>query len=278
MHSTSLITALSAVALVRASVPLIDGSIDGPVVPGTTGKLGNAAITEDNPAGVTYSAVLPNSNTTSIRGYVAGTSNANGTGINFNINLYGFPSESLGPFRKYLLSNGFQYSANVAWYSVPHPRPASALGWQLHRYFGPLGSLRSWRNPALRQYTASNMPGRRLGWQAWQHYYNPLPSHVRPPSSRSPTELSANTFIRFLDLYTSSATGIGSFFGNRSLVIHTSNTTRLTCANFTLVAGNETAAGPAPPATTTVAPFTGGAAAKLISTGAVVAGMMAFFL
>ncbi|MCJ1372307.1 hypothetical protein MMC20_003530 [Loxospora ochrophaea] len=241
MHSTSLITALSAVALVRASVPLIDGSIDGPVVPGTTGKLGNAAITEDNPAGVTYSAVLPNSNTTSIRGYVAGTSNANGTGINFNINLYGFPSESLGPFLYHI-----------------HDQPVPSDG----NCTGTLAHLDPYVRGEIPPCDSTQPATCQVGDLAGKH------------GNITTTPFQAT----FLDLYTSSATGIGSFFGNRSLVIHTSNTTRLTCANFTLVAGNETAAGPAPPATTTVAPFTGGAAAKLISTGAVVAGMMAFFL
>lgn len=41
----------------------------------------------------------------------------------------------------------------------------------------------------------------------------------------------------YLDLYTSTEEGIGSFFGNRSLVVHSNNATRLNCANFTLVSG-----------------------------------------
>ena len=92
MHSTTFFTtALSALALVSAQV-----------VPGTTGKLGDAQISTNNPIGVTYQAILPDSNTTGIRGYIAGTSNANGTGVYFNINFYGFPSETLGPFSTYL--------------------------------------------------------------------------------------------------------------------------------------------------------------------------------
>ena len=87
MPSAIALTALSGLALVGAQI-----------VPGVTGKLGNALVTTNNPVGVTYTAYLPNSNTTSVRGYVAATSNANGTGVNFNINLYGFPDSSLGPF------------------------------------------------------------------------------------------------------------------------------------------------------------------------------------
>ena len=38
----------------------------------------------------------------------------------------------------------------------------------------------------------------------------------------------------YLDLYTTTLEGPGAFFGNRSIVIHNQNLTRLTCANFTL--------------------------------------------
>lgn len=103
MYSAIAVAALSGLALVSAQVPgavTIEGSptYDGPVIPGFTGKGGNALITTNNPAGVTYTAVLPNSNTTGVRGYVAATSNANGTGVTFSVSLYGFPSALEGPF------------------------------------------------------------------------------------------------------------------------------------------------------------------------------------
>ena len=90
MHSTIALAALSGLALCNAQVPV--------PVPGTTGKLGNAAITQNNPQCVTYNATLPS--TGNIHGYVAATANANGTGVFFNVYLTGLPSESLGPFRK----------------------------------------------------------------------------------------------------------------------------------------------------------------------------------
>lgn len=65
-----------------------------------TGKLGDALVVTNNPVGVTYTAFLPDTPKSTIRGYVAGTSNANGTGVNFNVNIYGLPDMSLGPFRK----------------------------------------------------------------------------------------------------------------------------------------------------------------------------------
>lgn len=90
MRSSTLIAAFAA-GLALATDP----------VPGTTGELGPAAIVEGNPKGVTYQAILPNKNTTGVRGYIAGTSNANGTGVVFNINFYGFADfDTHGPFSR----------------------------------------------------------------------------------------------------------------------------------------------------------------------------------
>lgn len=94
MRFNTLFATISGLAVAYAQV----GTINGPVIPGTTGALGDAAITTRNPPGVTYQAILPNRNTTNIRGYVAGTSNTNGTGVVFNINIFGLPNPSLGPF------------------------------------------------------------------------------------------------------------------------------------------------------------------------------------
>lgn len=90
MHSSVLFTLASGLALAHAQAPT--------PVPGVTGKLGDARIVENNPAGVSYIATLPESDTTNIRGSVVGTSNSNGTGVNFQISLSGLPDASLGPF------------------------------------------------------------------------------------------------------------------------------------------------------------------------------------
>ena len=58
----------------------------------TTGKLGDAAITENNPSMVAYVATLPTGN--GIQGQIEGVSNTNGTGVNFNINFFNFFSFS----------------------------------------------------------------------------------------------------------------------------------------------------------------------------------------
>lgn len=147
MYSAVFATALTGLAVVHAAPP-----INGVITPGVTGKLGNAAIVEGNPVGVTYTAVLPNSPTTGVRGYVAGTSNANGTGVNFNVNFYGFPDASLGPFCTLLYSSsdivrdGYLHPSYP---SVPHSRPASPCQWQLHCHSSPPGPLHSRRDSSL---------------------------------------------------------------------------------------------------------------------------------
>ena len=104
--TTFLATALGVVSLVSAQAPQ--------PVPGTTGKLGDAQISTNNPIGVTYQAILPDSNTTGIRGYIAGTTNTNGTGVNFNINFYGFPDQSLGPFSMCITSIPIFYPQDIS--------------------------------------------------------------------------------------------------------------------------------------------------------------------
>ena len=91
----------------------------------------------------------------------------------------------------------------------------------------------------------------------------------------------------YLDLFTSTQQGPASFFGNRSVVIHTANTTRLTCANFQLVSSGSNAttsstgggAGGSPTGTSPpITSYTGAAAQRFISGAAVVAGLLAFAL
>lgn len=81
-----------------AKVTLIDGTPGGPIIPGVTGNGGNALVTENNPQGVMFTARLPESTLTQIRGEVAAMASLDGKGVVFNINLSGFPDISQGPF------------------------------------------------------------------------------------------------------------------------------------------------------------------------------------
>lgn len=60
----------------------------------------SAPVTENNPARVTFQAVLQVSKP--VQGQVTGVSSDNGTGVNFNINFFSFPDVSLGPFSTFI--------------------------------------------------------------------------------------------------------------------------------------------------------------------------------
>ena len=54
----------STIAVLLSGLALVSGQAKP--VPGVTGKLGNAAVVSGNPAGVVYTATLPNSKTTGV--------------------------------------------------------------------------------------------------------------------------------------------------------------------------------------------------------------------
>lgn len=51
-------------------------------------------------------------------------------------------------------------------------------------------------------------------------------------------KITADPFTaKYVDLFASTQQGLGTYFGNRSIVLHLANKTRITCANFVLVGG-----------------------------------------
>ena len=151
-----------------------------------------------------------------------------------------------------------------------------------------LCAIRPSRRPArlviCRASTATSPSSRTLRSKPW-------PS-LRVVSAALPC---AYAVFRYYDLYASTKDGIGAFFGNRSIVVHAFNTTRLNCANFTLdttgeqggdvkIVPNATASAPAGSASPTqpgVPVFTGAASAlssmRLTSFAAVAGGLFAAF-
>lgn len=238
MQYSTLLTLVSSLALASAAPP-----IDGTPVPGTTGKLGDAQVVTGNPAGVTYTAVLPNSPSTGIRGYISGTTAPGGTGVTFNVNFYGFPSAALGPFLYHI-----------------HDQPVPADG----NCTATLAHL----DPYIRGEMPPCDPSQ------------PATCQVGDLAGKHGNITTSPFTASYVDPYVSSASGVGSFFGNRSIVIHTSNTTRLTCASFVLSSnGTGNATNATVPSSPSPMPFTGGAANTVASAGAVLlAGMAAFAL
>jgi hypothetical protein len=98
----------------------------------TRDQHGNAAIIIDNPAGVTYRALLPDSPTSRIRGSISGTSSPDGIGVQFIINLSGLPGQSEGPLGRPTLPSPSPYT----WLIACRDRPDLAY----HVHDQPLGT------------------------------------------------------------------------------------------------------------------------------------------
>ncbi len=176
----------------------------------TPGPGGNATIQTSNPP-ATYIVVLPphelrprhrlRDNT----GSVTGTANANGTGILISVNLTGFPFPSLcGPFVYHI-------------HTIPVPADGNCSATLGHLDPTDRGEYHPCEVAAPQTCQAGDLAGKH--------------------GKITDTEL----VTTYQELYLSTTPGSPYFFGDKSLVVHTSNTTRLTCANFVLVQGNGTA-------------------------------------
>lgn len=204
MHSTILIALAGLLASASAQTPPIV-----PLEPGVTGQLGDAQVVTDNPVGVTYRATLPETNRSSIRGFIEGTAQTNGTGVRFTLDFTGFPSLDRAPYIYHI-------------HDAPIPSNGNCTAALAH----------------LDPY--------RRGEQPPCNATEPETCQVGDLSGKYGNITSTSYQASYVDLYASTKAGIGAFFGNRSIVLHTFNTTRLTCANFTLVSTNGTASPPSP--------------------------------
>ncbi|CZR50370.1 related to cytosolic Cu/Zn superoxide dismutase [Phialocephala subalpina] len=242
MHTKQIVAAVSRIALVNAQAPpvstlsttmsgvlpylpvstgftgveTIEGAItyDGPVVDGFTGPGGNATIQSNLPP-ATYMAVLPmtmfdnSTNSTNgtdsiITGSITGKANSNGTGIMFYVNFAGFPSESSeGPFVYHIHNKPVPTDGNCT-ETLGHLDPTDR------------GEYHPCENSQPETCQAGDLAGKH--------------------GNITTKEFTAS----YLELYLSTDPSSPYFFGDKSVVIHTSNTTRLTCANFTMIASSTT--------------------------------------
>ncbi|KAA8570188.1 hypothetical protein MFRU_005g03090 [Monilinia fructicola] len=221
-----------------------------------TGTLGNATIPEDNPVGPIYVAELPDTEffnpddpRGNIKGSVSAKANPDGIGVQFQIQFSNLPTSG-GPFIYHL-------------HSTPVPTDGNCTG--------TLGHL----DPFLR----GEMPACNESL--------PQTCQVGDLSGKHGKITSDPFQASYVDEFASTLPGLGSFFGNRSLVIHFGNKTRITCANFTLLDGviggedgddktNSTRAGANGTATSTGGPlqYTGsGVAGKLSVQGSLLAAL-----
>ncbi|KAF4551525.1 Hypothetical protein D9617_13g100260 [Elsinoe fawcettii] len=223
-----------------------------PAQPGYVGPGGTAAVQSNLPA-ATYVANLPSTafnelTGTVIRGAVIGAANANGTGVSFSVVLTSLPNEAqYGPF---------------AYHIHDSPVPAD-------------GNCTS----TLAHFDVTN-----------RGEY--IPCEVGKPETCQTGDLSgkhgtirgggSNFNTSYTDNFLSTDPSSPYFFGSKSIVIHTANTTRLTCANFALAVSNSTSPGSgtgsgngSSPTASQPAQYTG-SASKVVA-GSAVVGLAALF-
>lgn len=162
-----------------------------------TGERGDAEVITNNPIGAEYVANLPERKTTSVRGFVRAVSNPTGTGVDFTVSVFGFPAEG-GPFMYHI-------------HDAPVPEDGNCTATLAHHDPYIRGEATICDTSALETCQVGDLSGK----------YGDVTGE----------ELTQ----QYTDLYATLVPGLGSFFGNRSIVFHYANKTRITCANFEAV-------------------------------------------
>jgi Cu/Zn superoxide dismutase len=156
-----------------------------------------APAVSDNPAGASYVATLPEQAERTVRGSVVATTNSDGPGVKFTVSISGLPAEG-GPFMYHLHAK-----------PVPSDGNCTGAGAHIDPYVRGEVPICDASKPDTCQ--TGDLSGKfgNITTQEWSQEY------VDPYSSTNPSD--------------------PSYFGDLSLVVHTSNKTRIACANFTRV-------------------------------------------
>ncbi|KAI8931971.1 hypothetical protein NX059_010867 [Plenodomus lindquistii] len=218
--------------------------------PNATGGLLGTATAQTNQPSATYVATLPDSMFNPLVGTVVqGSLQAVGGpgGVTFTVNLTGLPDQArYGPFNWHI-------------HAMPVPDDGNCTATMAH--FDPTNRGELYMCLASRPETCQ------IGDIASKHG-----GKIMTPGSFSRT---------FVDPYLSVEEGSPGFFGGLSFVLHSGNTTRLTCANFELAsaAGNASGTSALPsPTSSTLPEFTGAAGRAGAAIGALAVGIFAFLL
>ncbi|EXJ58687.1 hypothetical protein A1O7_06116 [Cladophialophora yegresii CBS 114405] len=180
-----------------------------------------APITENNPSRVTFQGVFQSGKP--VQGQITGVSNDNGTGVSFSVNFFSFPDVGLGPF-----------NYHIHQYPIPPSGNCTAAGGHLSPFGRPDSPPCDPINPQTCQ------PGDLSGKHG---NISQLASASAPDDSDNGPRATNSFQAMYLDLYLSTDPNSVAFFGNRSVVVHAANGTRLNCANFTQMMPSETFGG-----------------------------------
>ncbi|KAI9843345.1 MAG: hypothetical protein M1837_006471 [Sclerophora amabilis] len=183
---------------------------------------------------------------TSVKGSISGTSGSNGTGVNWKVDFSNFPTEG-GPFLYHI-------------HDQPVPEDGNCTQTLAHLDPTERGEVPVC-DPSQPQTCQTGDLGGKHG------------SITEDPFSDS-----------YLDIYSATVSGIGAFFGNRSVVVHYANKTRISCANFVLSGSGSSNStngttpnrtSPTTPITPAEPSFTAGASATIASLSMVMAAFAA---
>ncbi|KAK4031843.1 Cu,Zn superoxide dismutase-like protein [Parachaetomium inaequale] len=161
-----------------------------------TGKLGDAMAVMNNPPGASYVAMFTEGSGNPVRGKVSAMSSPGGKSVTFNLMLMGLPMGG-GPYSYHL-----------------HDQPVPVDG-----------------NCAA---TLAHLDPYQRGQAVPCDMSMPETCEVGDLSGKHGKIEGPEVSKSFMDMYVALVPGIGAFFGNRSIVIHYANSTRLACANFTM--------------------------------------------
>ncbi|KAK1515371.1 superoxide dismutase [Colletotrichum abscissum] len=168
-----------------------------------TGDLGDAPVVK-NPQGIVYEAILPDrpffkagSMTGNVRGTITAMTARDGNGVELTVEFSDLPTEG-GPFAYHLHTDPVPEDGNCT-KALAHHDP----------FIRGEGTPCDASRPETCQ--VGDLSGKH-GSVAGDHYRQ-----------------------TYVDRYLSIVQGPGSFFGNRSFVLHFANKTRIACANFKLV-------------------------------------------
>ncbi|KAI8629451.1 superoxide dismutase [Xylariaceae sp. FL1651] len=191
-----------------------------------TGKLGDATVVTNNTIGKQAIAVLPNdpfwksgSLNGNIKGSLKATSGANGVGVDYEVTFSNLPTEG-GPFAYHI-----------------HVNPVDTQG-NCTNTLAHLDPFIRGENPVCDS-------------------SKPATCQVGDLSGKYGKITSDPFTAKYHDDFTAMSPGPGSYFLNRSLVIHFANKTRITCTNFAIRSCNSTGSTCQP----TVMPYPGGVGA-----------------
>ncbi|KAI1126107.1 superoxide dismutase [Nemania abortiva] len=187
-----------------------------------TGQLGDAIAVLDNPVGKQGIATLPDkpfftsgSVDGNVKGTVKATAGANGVGVDFEVSFSNLPKEG-GPFSSWSIAADSQYMpANICVVYHLHVDPVDASG----NCTNTLAHL----DPFIR------------GEDPACNSTRPETCQVGDLSGKYGKIMSDPFTAKFHDNFTSVREGPGSYFLNRSIVVHFANKTRITCANFAVL-------------------------------------------